>query len=156
MTLLEALSQEALDTSYQHRQNVAMKHGLHVPPRNVLGSSAGGLTSPATTSPASPPPATMPPAPTSTLPVATALPDSRPWWPWLVSAAVALGGGSLGAAVTQWVRPTTATPTTAPASPTEAERSAASADGSRANPVGDSLLSDLQERGYHLPPRGSR
>lgn len=151
MNLLEALSQEALDTSYQHRQNVALKHGLHVPPRTVLGSSAAGATSGTTT-----PPTNSPPAPTSTLPVATALPDSRPWWPWLVSAAVALGGGSLGAAVTQWVRPTTATPTTAPASPAEAERSAVSVDGSRVNPVGDSLLSDLQERGYHLPPRGSR
>lgn len=127
MDLARPIIQEALDTSHQFREGVARRHGLLQPPRNVIGET---------------PIAPAPVSPSAVLPVAEALPVAKSWLPWLATAALALGGGGVGASLAGLVLSATSRapvpPAVAPDEPT--------GNGS------DLLLADLQERGFHLPP----
>lgn len=130
MDLARPILQEALDTSHQFREGVARRHGLLQPPRNVIGETPSAPATPA------------PVSPSAVLPVAEALPVARSWLPWLATAALALGGGGVGASLAGLVLSATSRvpvpPAVAPDEP--------SGTGS------DLLLADLQERGFHIPP----
>lgn len=135
MDIARPIIQEALDTSHQFREGVSRRHGLLQPPRNVIGQTP---IAPATPTPLSP---------SAVLPVAEALPVAKSWLPWIATAGLALGGGGVGASIAGLVL---AAMNRAPVPSVATDEPPAPADEGF-----DLLLADLQERGYHLPPRST-
>lgn len=125
MEVAQAVLQSALDTDRLYKENMALQHGLERPHRIDLA------TPPVMPSIPTPRPASDAAAGEGGLRLA----------PYLISAAIALGSGGLGSALTAWLA-SRSPPATTAAPPAAVE-----------SPIGtDSLLSDLQERGFHLPP----
>lgn len=125
MEIVRAALQQAFETDHLYKQGMALKHGLERPKRVELDAAE--------------------PATGGQLPVAQAIPEraGARLWPWLASAAIALGSAVGGGAVTAtMLRPPTAPVAPAPTPAVAAEEQRADAG----------LLADLQERGYHLPP----
>lgn len=128
MDAVKALIQHALDVGDQYKQNMALKHGLEKPGKINLDSV-----------PISAQPDPLPQA----LPVAQALPAKvesvgSKLLPLALAAATILGTGGAGAGLAALFMGGRKPAITSPAAPVVVESEAG-------------LLSDLQERGFHLP-----
>lgn len=129
-----ALLQETLDLSHQHRERMAIRHGMGgPPPRNVIGDQATHTTIREQAMP-------QPTAQTTAQPT-TQPPTNMPLWKKAAIAATALGagaGGALGAQqlVGNWL-----------------DRPAAIVEVDQASePPSGELLPWLRGQGYNLPP----
>lgn len=128
MDAVKALIQHALDVGDQYKQNMALKHGLEKPGKISLDSV----------------PISAPPVPLAqALPVAQALPAKvesagSKLLPLALAAATILGTGGAGAGLAALFMGGNKPAITRPAAPVVIESEAG-------------LLSDLQERGFHLP-----
>lgn len=137
MDLARAAVEHTLAVGEAYRQNMALRHGLERPGHIRL----------ADTPPIAAGAAPRPAAPQQPLPVAQVLPvpESVSRLPWAMAGAAGLGG--LVSAAVGWLAATGS----APPSPPPADRTEIVIE-RPAQP--DQLLSYLQERGAHLPPKG--
>jgi hypothetical protein len=121
--LLRPLLQCAITNHNLFTDNATMKQGLPRLPHVTIDDSL---------------PAGTTPAAAQALPIAQALPAAgSKLLPLALAAATALGTGGMGAGIAAWLLSGSRSPAVAPVSPVAVESEAG-------------LLSDLQERGYHL------
>ena len=133
MDLARAAIQHALDVGDQYKQNMALRHGLERPDRLRIDQSlpvAKAIVEPVREV------AQSMPALQVAAPVAQSLLSRA--LPWLAAGALSLGTGGIGAGLASYFLSRPTSPSAAPV--IEAETG---------------LLSDLQERGFHLPPEGT-
>lgn len=133
MDLARAAIQHALDVGDQYKQNMALRHGLERPDRLRIDQSlpvAKAIVEPVREV------AQAMPALQAAAPVAQSLLSRA--LPWLAAGALSLGTGGVGAGLASYFLSRQSPQVAAPV--VEAETG---------------LLSDLQERGFHLPPAES-